>query len=110
MLLGLWQGAIAGLIWFENGKHLILAQRMLSVLMGGAIWHHAIGEGAASHSVGALVYLGLSAYVPILKGADPKEAAAIAAGLAVVGWVLGAICPRSPAAKGAAKKEVKKAM
>ena len=107
MLLGLWQGAIAGLLWLDGGKHLILAQRMLSVLMGGAIWHHAVGEGAASHSVGALVYLALSAYVPILKGADPKEAAAIAAGLAVVGWVMGAVVPRAP--KAAAKKEAKKA-
>ena len=90
-MLGLWQGSIAALNFFDGGAHKFIAQAMLATLMGGAIHHHAVGEKAPGASVGALVFLGLSVAVPVLAGKDATQTAGIALALAGLGFGMGQV-------------------
>ncbi len=80
----------------------MLASRLLSVLMGGAAQHH-LYEKLPAAVVGPLLFLGLSAYVPIARGVPYAEAAAAAAALAAVGYAIGAFMPRVAAKTTKAK-------
>jgi len=103
---GAWKLAIVALNFVEDGKYSQYGQWMLATLMGGAIWHHAIGEGHPAASVAPLVFLGLSAAVPYLQNKAPLPMA-IAAALACAagGFAIGHLLPKSK--KSAAKKEKK---
>ena len=79
---------------------------MLSVLMGGVLHHHIVGENAPAHSVGGLVYLGLSIAVPVLSGADPSSTTGVALALAAVGWGMGVLARSlAPAGKAGGKNK-----
>lgn len=69
----------------------MLGQTLQAVLMGGAVHHHAIGEGEASHSVGALVFLGLSTYVATLNGKALPAAALHMGAAAAAGFLTGSL-------------------
>ncbi len=78
----------------QGGEHTLLAQKMISVLMGGAIWHHAVGEGQPGASVGCLVFL--AGTTALLAQADGWQTAALTALVcAAVGFAMGAAIPRS---------------
>ena len=95
---GAWMFAVSALSVADGGARALLASRLLSVLMGGAAWHHAIGEGHPAHAVGALLFLGLSGYLPVLRGELPAaQAAAGALAFGAVGFAVGALLPRTPA-------------
>lgn len=102
--IGLWEGAISALNFYEGGKHVLLAQRLLSVIMGGAVYHHVL-EGKPAGSIGALVFLGMSVYIPVTKGLVAlPEAAITAAGLAGVGYAIGVLLPKTVAVVKSNKK------
>ena len=108
---GAWMLAVAGLAVANGGASALYAAGLLAVLMGGAAWHHAAGEGQPAHAVGSLLFLGLAAYLPVLRGELPLEqAAAGAVALAAVGYGIGACLPRTPAGskKAAAAASKKK--
>lgn len=94
---GAWMLAISGLSLLGGGAHSLWAARLLSVLMGGAAWHHAVGEGHPAHAGGAALFLGLSAYLPVLRGEPVQSAAAGALALGAVGYAIGSFLPRTPA-------------
>ena len=74
--------------FYAGGAHRPLAQKLIAVLLGGAIWHHAIGEGNPAHSVGALVFLAGS--TALLAQADGLQTAALTvAACAAVGFGMG---------------------
>ena len=60
--VGLWELSITYLNIF-GGENQGLAQKLLAVLMGGAIYSHAVAEGNPAGSVGAIVFLGFSCAV-----------------------------------------------
>lgn len=92
LAVGAWSAAIAALNFADGGKHILTAQRMLSILMGGTFYHHIVAEGAPTHIVGGVVFLGLSIAVPVLRGdAKLPEAVGTALALAAVGWGIGVL-------------------
>lgn len=83
-----------------------LAQGLLATLMGGAIWHHAVGEGAPAHAGGSVMFLGLAIATAAKNGVPLPQAVGGGLGLAALGWGIGAMLPRE-VAKAAAKKAAK---
>jgi hypothetical protein len=105
LAVGLWMGGISALNFYEAGKHVLLAQRLLSVVMGGAVYHHVL-EGKPAGSIGAIVFLGMSVYIPVTKGLVAlPEAAITAAGLAGIGYAIGVLLPKSVAVEKKANKK-----
>lgn len=83
--VGMWMLSVSTLNFYEGGKFVLYAQAMQATLMGGATHHHCVAEGHPASSVGALVFLGLT--YNALKAVP--YAAAIVAGCATVGFVMG---------------------
>ena len=106
---GAWMAAISALAYADGGAHALYSSRLMAVLMGGAAWHHAVGEGAPAHAVGALAFLGLAGYLPVLRGElSAQHSVAQTLALAAVGWAVGALIPRSPRAPAAPKADKRK--
>lgn len=80
------------------------ATALLATLMGGAAWHHAVGEGHPGAAVGAATFLGLSMATAAANGVTPTQAIGGGLALAAVGWAIGAMLPRTPEAPKKQKK------
>ncbi|KAJ1623924.1 hypothetical protein T492DRAFT_882790 [Pavlovales sp. CCMP2436] len=88
--VGLWKGMIIALNFLREGTYVPLAQSMLAMLMGGAIFTHAVIEQSAAKCLPALVFLASSVAVPILRGASrPVFSASVSITLAGVGYCIG---------------------
>lgn len=101
--VGLWQLSVATLNFYGGGAHRLLAQRMLAVLMGGVVHHHAVGEKHPSHSIGGLIFLALSVAVPVLSGEDAAATTGLALALAAVGYGMGVAARSLAGGKGKAQ-------
>ena len=100
-LVGVYEGAVAVLLWYDGGAHRALALRMLAVVLGGVNYAHLVCEGNPG---GCVVPLALNALAVValqdLTGggwADVAKAQALlgVAG-AVVGVVVSALSPGKP--------------
>ena len=104
-LVGLWEGAIGALIWYEGGAYQSLAMKMLAVVMGGVCYAHAALEGNVGGCVVPVVFGALSVVVLLDKdpASTPVDVAKVQAGFAllgvVVGLVVSALSPGKPKEK-----------
>jgi hypothetical protein len=88
--IGLWKGLIITLNFLHEGEYVPLAQSMISMLMGGAIYSHAAIERKPLRTLPAIIFLGTSVCVPILRGAPrPVLSAVVSLGLAATGYAMG---------------------
>ena len=71
------------------------AQALLATLMGGAMWHHAVGEGAPSHAGGCVLFLAMAIATAVKNGVELPVAAGAGLALAALGWGIGAAIPRA---------------
>jgi hypothetical protein len=88
-LVGLWELTIAVLNFIQGGQYVLVSQRMLAVIMGGAIYSHAIAEGKPAGCVPPAVFFGMSCAVPILTGSDPTITVAVHGALGCLGFGMG---------------------
>ena len=87
--IGAWKAVALALNWAHDGS-VPVAQGMISVLMGGAIFSHVVVERSPLKALPALAFLGTSIAVPILRGATPPaQSACISVALALLGFAVG---------------------
>jgi hypothetical protein len=96
--------AIAGCA--HTGR-ILEAQALTATLMGGAIWHHVVGEGQAGHSVGCVVFLALAIATAARNGMELPAAAGAGLVLAAVGYGIGSALTRTPLPATASGKQKK---
>lgn len=87
--IGAWK-AVALALNFARDDTVPVAQGMISVLMGGAIFSHVVVERTPLKTLPALAFLGTSIAIPILRGATPPaQSACISLALALLGYAMG---------------------
>ncbi|KAK3265300.1 hypothetical protein CYMTET_15407 [Cymbomonas tetramitiformis] len=88
-LAGLWELAIVGMNFSGDADLILLAQRMLAVIMGGALYTHSTDP--PPKSIGAILWFGMSCAVPVFRGADLLQTVLRHGALAVGGVVIGKV-------------------
>ena len=91
-LMGPYQLTFALLNFAEGGKHAVVAQAMLSLLMGGAVHHHFVGEGSAGMAIAPLLFWCSTVAVPILQEQKGfTQTLVLAAALGGLGFAMGGL-------------------
>ena len=90
--VGIWKTLIIAANLAEGGKHALIGQRLISVLMGGVVFHHVVAEGQPTQMGAGLVFLALSAVIPVLRNELVlREAVMGSVLLSAVGYGIGVL-------------------
>jgi len=92
--------------FLHEGEYVPLAQSMLALLMGGAIFTHVAVERSVLRALPAVAILGTSVAVPIMRGASrPALSAGVTLMVAVTGYYIGVAIQRGLQTRATSKRE-----